>query len=72
MNDRRLGKNLKGMNKSNLVEIQNSIWNVVEREVCLYQNILDYNKQKQTLTADLKNRKEELMEQINQLSSKNN
>lgn len=31
MADRRLGKNLKGMNRSNLTEIENTIWSVVER-----------------------------------------
>ena len=29
--DRRLGKNLKGMNKSLLSEIENSVWQGVER-----------------------------------------
>lgn len=31
MSDRRLGKNLKGMNKSNLTEIENGVWTVLER-----------------------------------------
>ncbi len=46
INDRRLGKNLKGMNKSNLVEIENLVWTVVDREMSLYQNELDYTRQK--------------------------
>jgi hypothetical protein len=29
MSDRRLGRNLKGMNKSNLNEIEQSIWGIV-------------------------------------------
>jgi len=29
MNDRRIGKNLKGMNKSNFEEIEQNIWNIV-------------------------------------------
>lgn len=38
MADRRLGKNLKGMNKANLNEIENSVWAVIEREASLYKN----------------------------------
>jgi hypothetical protein len=38
MAERRLGKNLKGMNKSNLLEIENALWSVIEREACLYKN----------------------------------
>ncbi len=44
--DRRLGKNLKGMNKSNLAEIENLVWTVVDREMSLYQNELDFTRQK--------------------------
>lgn len=29
MADRRLGKNLKGMNKSNLQEIENGVWSII-------------------------------------------
>ena len=68
MSDRRLGKNLKGMNKSNLAEIENSIWNIVEREASLYQNELDYTRQKQQLKTDLQRRKEELMQEISRLA----
>lgn len=64
MNDRRLGRNLKGMNKSNLVEIENAIWSTVEREANLYQNDLDYTRQKQQLSADLRRRKEELKSRL--------
>lgn len=57
MTDRRLGRNLKGMNKSNLVEIENIIWPTVEREANLYHNDLDYTRQKQQLSTDLRRRK---------------
>lgn len=36
--DRRLGRNLKGMNKSNLLEIESALWPSLEREVLLYKN----------------------------------
>lgn len=58
MNDRRLGRNLKGMNKSNLVEIENAVWSIIEREIKLYLNEADYTRHKQQLRADLKRRKE--------------
>ncbi len=64
ISDRRLGKNLKGMNKSNLNEIENGIWGIVEREANLYHNDLDYTRQKQQLQADLKRRKEELLVEL--------
>ena len=35
--DRRLGKNLKGINKSIMQEIESSIWPTIEREVTLFQ-----------------------------------
>jgi hypothetical protein len=38
MAERRLGRNLKGMNKSNLIEIENEIWGVIDREANLYGN----------------------------------
>lgn len=38
LNDRRLGKNLKGLNKSNMVEIENCIWKSLLREAELYTN----------------------------------
>jgi hypothetical protein len=46
LSERRLGKNLKGMNKSNLAEIENTIWSSLEREVSLYQNEKAYSRQK--------------------------
>lgn len=54
MSDRRLGKNLKGMNKSNLTEIENMIWSVVEREANLYKTEIAYSQHKQQLIDDLK------------------
>jgi hypothetical protein len=38
LNERRLGKNLKGLNKSNLAEIETAIWKSLLREVELYKN----------------------------------
>lgn len=49
MADRRLGKHLKGMNKSNLVEIENAIWSVLEREANLYNNELVYDRKRKSL-----------------------
>ena len=68
MAERRLGRNLKGMNKSNLVEIQNAIWNIVEREASLYNNDLEYERQRKQLETDLKHRKEQLREEIEKLT----
>lgn len=62
MADRRLGKNLKGMNRSNLVEVENCIWSVIEREANLYLNELEYTNKKKQLENDLKIRKEQLRE----------
>lgn len=62
MADRRLGKNLKGMNKSNLVEVENCICSVIEREANLYLNELEYTNKKKQLENDLKIRKEQLRE----------
>lgn len=36
--ERRLGKNLKGLNKDNAVEIENQIWSCLLREIDLYKN----------------------------------
>ena len=36
--ERRLGKNLKGLNKGNLTEIENHIWGSIIREIELYKN----------------------------------
>ena len=41
--EKRLGRNLKGMNKSNMEEIEKHIWSSLEREVALYQNERKYN-----------------------------
>lgn len=38
LNERRLGKNLKGMNKSNMVEIEGVIWSSLSREIEIYKN----------------------------------
>lgn len=68
MSDRRLGKNLKGMNKSNLAEIEGIIWNIIEREANLYLNEIEYERQKKQLENDLRVRKEQLKEEIGKLS----
>jgi hypothetical protein len=38
ISERRLGKNLKGLNKSNLAEIEAAVWQSLTREVDLYKN----------------------------------
>lgn len=60
MGDRRLGKNLKGMNKSNLTEVENTIWTVIEREANLYLNELEYTNKKKQLEHELRTRKQQL------------
>ena len=37
LTDRRLGKNLKGINKSIMQEIETAIWQSIEREATLFQ-----------------------------------
>jgi len=44
--DRRLGKNLKGLNKDNMIEIENHIWANIVREIDLYKNDQEYNQGK--------------------------
>lgn len=61
MADRRLGKNLKGMNKSNLQEIENGVWSIIEREASLYLTEIEYNRQRKTLMGEINSRKETLM-----------
>lgn len=69
MGDRRLGKNLKGMNKSNLQEIENGVWNIIEREASLYLAEIDYNRQRKVLMGEINARKETLMQEIQRLSA---
>lgn len=57
LNDRRLGKNLKGLNKSNLVEIENCVWKSLLREAELYTNEKEFNRGKEELQATLAKRK---------------
>jgi hypothetical protein len=40
--EKRLGRNLKGMNKSNMEEIERAIWSSLERELAIYQNERKY------------------------------
>lgn len=56
-NDRRLGKNLKGMNKDNCIEIENQIWGCLIREIDLYNNEQEYKKSKEELKGILAQRK---------------
>ena len=49
IHERRLGKNLKGLNKSNLIEIENHIWSSLQREVELYLNEKSYEQGKKEL-----------------------
>lgn len=44
LGERRLGKGLKGINKGILTEIENIIWQSLEREVSLYQLDKVYEK----------------------------
>lgn len=37
INDRRLGPNLKGMNKANMMEIESAGWNAILREIGFYK-----------------------------------
>lgn len=69
MTDRRIGKNLKGMNKSNLNEIEQAVWTVIDRELSLYHNELEYNRHRTLLKADLSLRKQQLQAQIDSLRS---
>jgi hypothetical protein len=55
--ERRLGKNLKGMNKDNCVEIENQIWSCLLREIDLYINEQEYIKSKEDLKSILAQRK---------------
>ena len=65
--ERRIGKNLKGMNKDLLQEIENSIWVTLEREVALYQLEHMYQKQRGELEDELKRRKQEIEGEIRRL-----
>ncbi len=69
MAERRLGKNMKGMNKSNMQEIENGVWSIVEREASLYLAELDYTRQRKTLLGEIQSRKESLMQEIERLSA---
>ena len=67
LSDRRLGRNLKGMNKSNMTEIENSIWSSIDREIQLYQNGLEYNKEKESLQEMLRVRKLQILKEMKNL-----
>lgn len=56
--ERRLGKNLKGMNKDNLAEIENNIWGSLLREFDLYKNEMEFYRDKEQLEASLAQHKQ--------------
>jgi hypothetical protein len=56
--ERRLGKNLKGMNKDNLSEIENNIWGSLLREIDLYKNEMEFYRDKEQLEATLAQHKQ--------------
>lgn len=72
LSDRRLGRNLKGMNKSNMTEIENSIWSSIDREIQLYQNGLEYNKEKESLQEMLRVRKLQILKEMRNLECRSN
>ena len=49
INDRRLGRNLKGMNRANMMEIENAGWSAIIREIDLYKNNKQYKKNREVL-----------------------
>jgi len=67
--ERRLGKKLKGMNKSILTEIENGIWNALEREFNLYKLNLKYETEKNKLKEDIESRKNELYNELRSLEN---
>ncbi len=49
VDDRRLGRNLKGMNRANMMEIENAAWSAIIREIDLYKNNKLYKKNREAL-----------------------
>lgn len=49
INDRRLGRNLKGMNRANMMEIENAGWSAIIREIDIYKNNKQYKKNREVL-----------------------
>ena len=49
INDRRLGRNLKGMNRANMIEIENAGWSAILREIDLYKNNKQYKQNREVL-----------------------
>ena len=68
--ERRLGRNLKGMNKGNMTEIENHIWSGLHREIDLYHNQRDYIKGKEEFQSVLAQRKNEIMIELDKLRGK--
>lgn len=58
--ERRLGKNLKGINRGILAEIENLVWHSIEREVALYQLNKLYEQEKSCLEQQLQARQLEI------------
>ena len=68
--ERRLGKNLKGLNKGNMIEIENQIWSGIVREIDLYKNELDYIKGKEEFQSVLAQRKNEIIMELDKIKAK--
>lgn len=49
IDDRRLGRYLKGMNRANMMEIENAAWSAIMREIDLYKNNKQYKKSREVL-----------------------
>lgn len=49
INERRLGRNLKGLNKANMMEIESAGWSAITREIDLYKNYKQYKKNREGL-----------------------
>ena len=70
LNERRLGKNLKGLNRSNLAEIEGCVWKSLLREVDLYTNEKEFTRGKEALQATLAKRKEEIIQELEKIRVK--
>lgn len=70
LTERRIGKNLKGMNKSIMQEIEGAIWSTLEREITLYQLNKMYYLEKEELERQLADRRIQIQHEIEALSSR--
>ena len=60
LSERRIGKNLKGIGKGILQEVENYIWNALERQITLYQANKMFERERDDLKLELHNKKEEI------------